>query len=168
MNLEQLVVELESADLRRRNALARAAAQTATEDDLREVIRLLVHPVKPVRLGAMEVLAYARFRPAMPYLVDVTRKRTGDDRVLAARAVAAMVEPGDSELATFARQWVASGDPILELHGATVLTTLGLDVRPLVPPPAPAPAQPSPSNESPPTSDPPTPPQPPSQPPPSD
>jgi ATP-dependent Lon protease len=158
MNLEQLVVELESADLRRRNALARAAAQAATEDELREVIRLLVHPIKPVRLGAMEVLAYARFRPAMPYLVDVTRKRTGDDRVLAARAVAAMVEPGDSELATFARQWVASGDPILELHGATVLTTLGLDVRPLVPPPAPAPVQPPSSNDTPPSAEPPQPP----------
>ena len=155
MNLEQLVVELESADLRRRNALARAAAHTATEDELREVIRLLVHPVKPVRLGAMEVLAYARFRPAMPYLVDVTRKRAGDDRVLAARAVAAMVEPGDSELATFARQWVASGDPVLELHGATVLTALGLDVRPLAPPPVPASSDPPAPPPAPGTSEPP-------------
>jgi ATP-dependent Lon protease len=130
MNVEQLVSELENADLRRRNALARAAAATASEDDLRAVIRLLVHPVKGVRLGAMEVLAYAQYRPSMPYLVDVTRKRTGDDRILAARAVAAMVEPTDVELATFAKQWVGSGDPVLELHGATILTTLGIAVPP--------------------------------------
>jgi len=126
MNVEQLVIELETADPRRRNALARAAASTATDDELLAVIRLLVNPIKSVRLGAMEVLAYARFRQAMPYLVDVTRKRTGDDRQLAARAVAAMVEPEDLELERFARQWVASGDPVLELHGATILTKLGL------------------------------------------
>ncbi|HEU0029305.1 MAG TPA: S16 family serine protease [Kofleriaceae bacterium] len=133
MNVEQLALELETADPRRRNALARAAAASATEADLVAVIRLLVNPLKPVRLGAMEVLAYARYRPAMPYLVDVTRKRTGDDRQLAARAVAAMVEPEDSELERFARQWVASGDPVLELHGGTVLAKLGLpiDIKPL-------------------------------------
>jgi hypothetical protein len=34
------------------------------EDDLRAVIRLLVHPVKPVRLGAMEVLV--RIAPLPP------------------------------------------------------------------------------------------------------
>ena len=126
MNVDQLVMELETADLRRRNAIARAAAATATDDELRAVIRLLVHPVKNVRLGAMEVLAYARFRNAMPYLVDVTRKRTGDDRVMAARAIAAMAEPGDLELELFARQWIGSGDPVLELHGTTVLMRLGI------------------------------------------
>ncbi len=126
MNVEQLVVELETADPRRRNALARASAAGASEDELLAVIRLLVNPVKAVRLGAMEVLAYARFRPAMPYLVDVTRKRSGDDRVFAARAVAAMVQPDDKELERFARQWVASNDPVLELHGGTILHKLGL------------------------------------------
>ena len=126
MNVDQLVMELETADLRRRNALARAAAAGATEDELRAVIRLLVNPVKNVRLGAMEVLAYARFRHAMPYLVDVTRKRTGDDRVMAARAIAAMAEPGDLELELFAKQWIGSGDPVLELHGTTVLMRLGI------------------------------------------
>src|SRR5829696_3846613 len=128
MNVDQLVMELETADLRRRNAVARAAAASATEDELRAVIRLLVNPVKNVRLGAMEVLAYARFRHAMPYLVDVTRKRTGDDRVMAARAVAAMAEPGDLELELFAKQWIGSGDPVLELHGTTVLMRLGVPV----------------------------------------
>ena len=137
MNVEQLVIELETADPRRRNALARAAASTATDDELLAVIRLLVNPIKSVRLGAMEVLAYARFRQAMPYLVDVTRKRSGDDRQLAARAVAAMVEPEDVELERFARQWVASGDPVLELHGATILTKLGLptEAKPVAPEP---------------------------------
>jgi ATP-dependent Lon protease len=129
MNVEQLVVELETADPRRRNALARAGAATATEDELLAVIRLLVNPVKSVRLGAMEVLAYARFRPAMPYLVDVTRKRSGDDRVFAARAVAAMIEADDKELERFARQWVASNDPVLELHGTTILNKLGLTAQ---------------------------------------
>jgi ATP-dependent Lon protease len=128
MNVDQLVMELETADLRRRNALARAAAASATDDELRAVIRLLVNPVKNVRLGAMEVLAYARFRHAMPYLVDVTRKRTGDDRVMAARAIAAMAEPGDLELELFARQWIGSGDPVLELHGTTVLMRLGVPI----------------------------------------
>ncbi len=128
MNVDQLVMELETADLRRRNALARAAAAGATEEELRAVIRLLVNPVKNVRLGAMEVLAYARFRHAMPYLIDVTRKRTGDDRVMAARAIAAMAEPGDSELELFAKQWIGSGDPVLELHGTTVLMRLGVPI----------------------------------------
>lgn len=128
MNVDQLVMELETADLRRRNALARAAASNATDDELRAVIRLLVNPVKNVRLGAMEVLAYARFRHAMPYLVDVTRKRTGDDRVMAARAIAAMAEPGDLELELFAKQWIGSGDPVLELHGTTVLMRLGIPI----------------------------------------
>jgi hypothetical protein len=126
MNVDQLMMELETADLRRRNAVARAAAASATEDELRAVIRLLVNPVKNVRLGAMEVLAYARFRHAMPYLVDVTRKRTGDDRIMAARAIAAMAEPGDLELELFAKQWIGSGDPVLELHGTTVLMRLSL------------------------------------------
>jgi ATP-dependent Lon protease len=128
MNVDQLVMELETADLRRRNAVARAAAASATEDELRAVIRLLVNPVKNVRLGAMEVLAYARFRHAMPYLVDVTRKRTGDDRIMAARAIAAMAEPGDLELELFAKQWIGSGDPVLELHGTTVLMRLGVPI----------------------------------------
>lgn len=128
MNVDQLVMELETADLRRRNALARAAASSATDDELRAVIRLLVNPVKNVRLGAMEVLAYARFRHSMPYLVDVTRKRTGDDRVMAARAIAAMAEPGDLELELFAKQWIGSGDPVLELHGTTVLMRLGIPI----------------------------------------
>ncbi|HWO22823.1 MAG TPA: S16 family serine protease [Kofleriaceae bacterium] len=126
MNVDQLVLELETADLRRRNALARAAAAGANEDELCAVIRLLVNPVKNVRLGAMEVLAYARFRYAMPYLIDVTRKRTGDDRIMAARAIAAMAEPGDLELELFAKQWIGSGDPLLELHGTTVLMRLGI------------------------------------------
>ncbi|MGN6110687.1 MAG: S16 family serine protease [Kofleriaceae bacterium] len=161
MNVDQLAHELETADLRRRNALARAAATTASDGELREVIRLLVHPIHRVRLGAMEVLAYARFRHAMPFLVDVTRKRTGDDRVMAARAVAAMAEPGDVELELFARQWIASGDPLLELHGTTVLVRLGLPLhrapgsraqarsaaedapRPSVDPPESAPTEPS-------------------------
>ncbi|MBS1119630.1 MAG: lon [Deltaproteobacteria bacterium] len=153
MNVEQLVVELETADPRRRNALARAGAASATEDELLAVIRLLVNPVKSVRLGAMEVLAYARFRPAMPYLVDVTRKRSGDDRVFAARAVAAMIETEDKELERFARQWVASNDPVLELHGATILNKLGLTLAPPAPtahrPPGPpsAPKPPSPPQD---------------------
>ena len=66
-------------------ALARSGGGGGMLGKLRAVIRVLVNPVKNVRLGAMEVLAYARFRHAMPYLVDVTRKRTGDDRVMAAQ-----------------------------------------------------------------------------------
>ena len=67
-----------------------------------------------------------RFRHAMPYLVDVTRKRTGDDRVMAARAVAAMAEPGDLKLELFAAVDRQPGDPVLELHGTTVLMRLGV------------------------------------------
>jgi ATP-dependent Lon protease len=156
MNVEQLTMELENADPRRRNALARAAAATATDDELLAVIRLLVNPVKPVRLGAMELLAYARFRPAMPYLVDVTRKRSGDDRVFAARAVAAMVEADDIELERFARQWVASNDPVLELHGTTILNKLGLplDAKKVSPEPTTSSAGPPPPPPPPPASEP--------------
>jgi ATP-dependent Lon protease len=125
-NVDRLVRELEGADLRRRNALARAAAATATAEELRAVVRLLVSPLQSVRLGAMEVLAYARYRDGLPYLVEITRKRAGDDRVMAARAIAAIAEPGDLELEPFARQWIACGDPVMELHGATVLMRLGL------------------------------------------
>ncbi len=80
MNVDQLVMELEAADLRRRNALARAAAASATDDELRAVIRLLVNPVK--------TYGWARWR-CSPTRASATRGRTSSTSRASARAMTA-------------------------------------------------------------------------------
>jgi ATP-dependent Lon protease len=131
MDLDLLASELANASIGARLDIARRAATEASPGDLMRVVRLLLHPLLPVRLGAIEVLAAARYRPAMRPLVDITRRRRGDERVFAARAVVAMAEPCDADLlASTAQEWIQDADLYLPIHGRKLLETLGLPVPP--------------------------------------
>lgn len=128
MSQHALVAKLERAvTLQDRRAVARVVAKRATPAVLAGIARLLGHPVESVRLGAIEILAEARFRPALHSLAAVTVQRTGDERVHAARTVAALASPGDGALLEpLARTWIADGDAFLALHGRTILEILGV------------------------------------------
>ena len=126
MELQRLISMLERATFQERQAVAAAAARTATPASLRHIARLLEHPRQPVRLGAIEILAATRFRPALDRLVDASRERSGDERVFAARAVAHLAEPGDQErLEPVARAWLAEDDELLHVHASGLLARLG-------------------------------------------
>ncbi|MEM9489358.1 MAG: AAA family ATPase, partial [Myxococcota bacterium] len=132
MDIDQLVREFQFAGLSRRRQLAQAAVRDATEADLIRIIHLLVHPSELVRLGAIEILEVAQFRPALPVLVDVTKKRQNDERIFAARAIAAMASPGDIDtLEAVAQSWLRSDDPYLPLHGQIALQRMGLAAPPI-------------------------------------
>lgn len=128
MELQRLISMLERATFQERQAVAAAAARTATPASLRQIARLLVHPHQPVRLGAIEILAATRFRPALDLLVEASLERDGDERVFAARAVAHLAEPGDRErLEPVARAWLAVDDALLHVHAGSLLATLAGD-----------------------------------------
>lgn len=127
MDLTKLTAQLElGSSFAQRQKLVAGAARGATPSDLKEIARLLNHRVDAVRLGAIEILEAARFRPVLGILAQATRKRRGDERVLAARAVAALAAPGDrATLEPVARGWLESQDEILHIHAHALLEKLG-------------------------------------------
>lgn len=130
MELTKLTAQLELAStFAERQKLVAAAAQEATQPELKEIARLLNHRVENVRLGAIEILEATRFRPVLSILAAASQKRRGQERVFAARAVARLAEPGDrAALEPVAQAWLASKDELLELHAHALLGALGAPV----------------------------------------
>ncbi|WP_045118323.1 S1 family peptidase [Haliangium ochraceum] len=128
MNLPKLTAQLElAASFSDRQALVEAAAAEASPAELKEIARLLNHRVLAVRLGAIEILERARFRPVLPILAAATRQRRGDERVLAARAVSRLAQREDREtLEPLARAWLGGADKYLHGHGQALLAALGV------------------------------------------
>lgn len=130
MDLTKLTAQLELASsFAERQKLVAAAAQDATQPELKEIARLLNHKVENVRLGAIEILEATRFRPVLSILAAASQKRRGQERVFAARAVARLAEPGDrAALEPVAQAWLASKDDLLEMHAHALLGALGASV----------------------------------------
>ncbi len=128
MDVLKLRAQLELASsFAARRELVTEAAQTATPADLKQIARFLNHKIEAVRLGAIEIFELARFRPVLTILAQASRKRRGEERVFAARAVAAMAQPEDrDQLEPFASAWLASSDEFLKLHATNLLVALGL------------------------------------------
>ena len=128
MDLETLAAKLEVTEtVKERRALTAKVAREATPDDLAGITRLLGHAQGPVRTGAVEILAVAQFRPALKHLAAVTVQKTGDEQVLAARAVTMLARPGDgAALEKLARTWLARPDHLLKDCGAKLLVKLGV------------------------------------------
>jgi S1-C subfamily serine protease len=133
MDLTKLTAQLELASsFADRQTLVAAAVQEVSPPELKEIARLLNHRAENVRLGAIEILEAAKFRPVLPILATATQKRHGQERVFAARAVARLAEPGDrATLEPVARDWLASKDELMQVHAHALLAALG----------APAPAE---------------------------
>ena len=126
MDLQTLSARLEMANFKERRKLAAEAAKDASPEDLEQITRLLGHEQEPVRLGAIEILALAKFRKAIKYLAAVTVQKTGDEQVLAARAVTMMAQPDDrSVLEPLARKWMAVSNHFLKDCAARLLVKLG-------------------------------------------
>ncbi len=127
IGLETLRARLELASFQERQTLVTQVAQSATESELNGVGRMLNDRSETVRLGAIEILEAARFRPALPVFVAITRKRQGQERTYAARAIATMAIPDDRDnLSRLADTWIASGDEFLAIHARTLHAKLGL------------------------------------------
>jgi S1-C subfamily serine protease len=162
MDLTKLTAQLELASFADRQALVAAAAQEVSPPELKEIARLLNHRVENVRLGAIELLEAARFRPVLPILASATQKRHGQERVFAARAVARLAEPGDRPtLEPVAREWLASKDELMHVHAHALLAAIGAPAPEERPPAAlarpaaaPAPAAPAPAAPAPAASEP--------------
>lgn len=97
MELAALKISLAACDdAAQREALAAEVARSVSPQDLVAIAGLLVDEDRPLRLGAIAVLAAARFRPAVGALFAVARSRSGEERALALRALAALAEPADA------------------------------------------------------------------------
>ena len=126
MDLETLAAKLELAEPKERRKLSAETAKDASQDDLPKIVKLLGHAQEPVRLGAIEILAMAKFRPALKYLAAVTVQKSGDEQVLAARAVTILARPGDrGALEKLARSWMAKPNHHLKDCAAKLLVKLG-------------------------------------------
>ena len=126
MDLPTLEARLELAEFKERRALAAEVARSATPEDLAQIARLLGHDQEPVRLGAIEILALARFRPALKHLAAVTVQKTGDEQIMAARAVTLMAKASDRPgLEKLARGWLGKPNQHLKDCGARLLVKLG-------------------------------------------
>ncbi len=69
MDLQALTARLELATgFQERQQLARDTAAAAEIEELGQIARLLGHDAETVRLGAIEILAAARFRQALRHL----------------------------------------------------------------------------------------------------
>lgn len=147
MDLPTLEARLELAEFKERRALTAEVAKSATPEDLKNIARLLGHDQESVRIGAIEILALARFRPALKHLAAVTVQKTGDEQILAARAVALMARSSDRPgLEKLARAWLSRPNQHLKDCGARLLVKLGATSSPekaetqaTAPAPAPAP-----------------------------
>ena len=91
MEMNELIEALSQVGFGLREQLAQTTAATATPKDLVAMCALLMHDNENVRLGAIEILAAANFRPGMGALKAVARSGKGDERVFAIRALATLV-----------------------------------------------------------------------------
>ncbi len=142
MNVDALAVAFEHAGFLERRELAAATARQASPEALRTIAGLLRHEALPVRLGAIETLAEARFRPAMRLLAALAKGRTGDEQVFALAALSRLAEPADAqELRPLAEPLARGADPFLQPHAAALLAALGItSPAPPAPVATPAPA----------------------------
>jgi hypothetical protein len=145
VDVPSLIRQLELADFASRQALAQAAAAALSPEQLPDVIRLLLHPLEKVRLGAIEVLCRVG-RDSLPALLGHAQQRTGDDRVFAIRALVHLARPGDETLHAPARAWLVHQDQFVQAQGRLLARALALPLDAAAPvaavavAPAPAPA----------------------------
>lgn len=126
IDVQALSAELELASFQQRQALVQRVVQAADARLLAEIAKLLGHSVEAVRVGAIEILEAARFRPALRHLAAVTLQRGGEERAFAARAVAALATEQDRVLVEpLVRAWQSKHDPYLDLHAETAWAKLG-------------------------------------------
>lgn len=143
MNLDTLTAQFElTTSFGERQKLAEQVVGDLAASDLAGVTRLLGHKVESVRLGAIEILRLARFRPARKFLAAVTVQRSGDERAFAARALTELADPEKESERAFAesmvKKWRSIGDEYLAIHADHLASKFGL---PAAEAPEPAPSQ---------------------------
>ena len=121
----RLLLQLEYASFTQRGALAAEAAAAAAPDELDALLPSLDDDRTGVRLGVLGIVAAARHRPALARLVAHARARTGDDRVFALAALAAMAQPGDEALRAPAIAWSRDADGFVAAQAQKLLLALG-------------------------------------------
>lgn len=137
MNLDRLALQLElTTGFTDRQTLATQMAEELDQDQLARIARLLGHENKNVRLGVIEILRAAGFRPALKFLAAVTLQRDGDERVFAARAVTELVRADDPEDRKLARalcaRWRAVDDEFLATHTDELARLFNLETSAVV------------------------------------
>lgn len=137
MNLDRLTARFElCASFKERQQLALEAVEQLERGEYVDITRLLGHEVEGVRLGAIEILRAARFRPALKFLAAVTLQKQGDERAFAARAVAELAdgdEPRHRALLTpLVRTWRSFDDEFMDVNADALAVQLGMkDARTL-------------------------------------
>lgn len=121
----RLLTQLEYASFTQRGALAAETAAAASADELDALVAALDDERAGVRLGVLAVLGAARHRPALSRLVAHARARTGDDRVFALAALAALAQPGDEPLRAPALAWSRDADGFVAAQAQKLLLALG-------------------------------------------
>jgi S1-C subfamily serine protease len=140
VDLGVLYRQLEGATFTQREQIADEVARSTSPDELGPLVRGLDHPQPRVRLGVIEILRRANFRPALRPLLEHARRFDGDDQVFALRALAQLARPGDDFLSAAVQGWLRSSDPFIAAHAAKLAGVLaGRDpaARPARPPSAP-------------------------------
>jgi hypothetical protein len=117
MDLDGFTSALKAADDATRFSVAKELADRASPKELVGVAGLLVKEDQTLRLGAICVLALARFKPAAGALVAVAKSRRGEERAAALHALAEMCGPDDKDKVLPALE-AAKDDPDQEVQQA--------------------------------------------------